>query len=186
MMNVTNLAADARVTRLVYDGQVYFPIVRAGAVLGPEEVAELVATPAPAASRRFVAVVADESPVRDRAWRLDLDGFAPPAAVPLTYGDTVFTLGVLEELAVMPSGTVDGATGRALVGVGRLYPNALAAVVWPAITSRLLAGVCPEVLTDGEGDQRVVRGLVRVTLGGLENNCIGSARILDAWEGDNA
>jgi hypothetical protein len=182
-MNAT--ATGTRVTRLVYDGQVYFPIVRGGAVLGPEELAELVATPVPEVARHFLAVAADEGPSLEGLLPLDLGHYTPPRAIPLTLGDTVFTIGCIEALAIIPDGQIDGTTGRALIGTGRLYANALAAIVWPVIRSGLLSGLCAECLVNHVDDRMIVRELSRVTLGGLENNGLAGARIVKAWEGDN-
>jgi hypothetical protein len=60
----------------------YFPIVRAGAVLGPEEVAELAVAPSPAPPRRFLAVCADESTPREGTLPLSLKHFTPPRIGP--------------------------------------------------------------------------------------------------------
>jgi hypothetical protein len=70
--------------------------------------------------------LADEGALRDRDWRLDLGCFKPPSATPLTFGDSVFTIGAVTDLVVLPAGTLDGAQGRALVGTGVLYNHALA------------------------------------------------------------
>jgi len=176
----------AHVTRLRYDGATYFPIVNAGAMLGPEELAELVATSAPAPVRRFRCIVVTEEAPRDGA-PLTLGRLAPTKPVPLTYGDSVFTIGCVQELAVLPAGcTVAGTDGPCLVGIGRLYESALAAIVWPAIVTGVLRGLCAEAIGKEAGDRFVVREVLRVTLGGVENNCLPGALILDTWEGDAA
>jgi hypothetical protein len=186
MIATTGTAAGARVTRLVYDGAVYFPIVRAGAVLGPEEVAELAAASAPAPTRRFLAIVADESTPRE-GLPLDLEQFAPPAAVPLTYGDSIFRIGVIEKLQIMPGAAaqVGGAQGSALIGIGRLADNALAAIAWPAIRSGLLRGLCADVEVSEEDGRNVVQQVRRVTIGGVENNCLATAIVMNPWEGES-
>jgi hypothetical protein len=184
-MMATATATGARVTRVRFDGETFYPIVRAGAVLGPEEVAELEATPAPAPTRRFLAIVADESTPRE-GLPLDLEHFTPPASVPLTYGDSIFHIGVIEKLSVMSGATVDGAQGSALIGIGRLADNALAAIAWPAIRSGLLRGLCAEVDVSEEDGHNIVRQVRRVTIGGVENNCLPNAIVVRCWEGDAA
>jgi hypothetical protein len=88
---------------------------------------------------------------------------------------------------VIPGGcTFAGTDGPCLVGDGRLYPNALAAIVWPAITNGLLRGLCAEILGEEADDRFIVQDITRVTLGGVENNCLANARIVDALEGDDA
>jgi hypothetical protein len=88
---------------------------------------------------------------------------------------------------VLPAGcTVAGIDGPLLVGIGRLHPSALAAIVWPAITSGVLRGLCADVLGEEVGDRFVLRDVRRVTLGGAENNCLPGALILDTWEGERA
>src|SRR5262245_9128111 len=134
----------ARVTRLVHDGAIYIPIVRAGAVLGPEELHELATTTTPAPPRSFNAIVADES--HPQPWEecgpMDLADFKPPVSLPLTYADYEFVIGRVESLVVLPAGCVDDTEGRVLIGVGRMNDHALAAIVWPAIQSGLLRGLC--------------------------------------------
>jgi hypothetical protein len=94
------------------------------------------------------------------------------------------TIGSLEGLTVMSAGLVDGAEGRAIGASGRLYENALSAVVWPAIVSGRLRGLCGEYLASEASGRHVVREIRCVTLGGLENDCRPTARILEAWEGE--
>jgi hypothetical protein len=175
----------ARVTRLVYDGAVYFPIVQAGNVLGPEQVAQLAETTAPVSRvKRFRGILSYEAVPRGWDTSISLRD-APTKSVPLTYGDSVYTIGCFEQLDVTPAGcTVAGIDGPCLVGVGRLYPNALAEIVWPAIQSGLVRGLCVEVSGDEEGDRFLVKDITRVALGGAENNCFPGALILDTWEGD--
>jgi hypothetical protein len=178
-MNATELG-NPRVARVVHEGLSYYPILRHDGALGPEAVDELAKRSGPAALRRFRAIVADEALPRDGKLALSLSTFRPTRALPLTYGDSVYTIGCLEDLVVLP--TVDGAEGAALVGIGRLYANALAAIVWPAIVSRMLTGLCAEVIGSESDGRLVVRDITRVTLGGVENNCLPGAIVLDAWE----
>jgi hypothetical protein len=180
-------AIGARVTRVRFDGETFYPIVRAGAVLGPEEVAELAATPAPAPMRLFLALVADESTPRE-GLPLDLEHFTPPASVALTYGDSIFVIGAIEKLSVLPGAAaqVGGAQGSALIGIGRLADNALAAIAWPAIRSGLLRGLCADVVVSEEDGRNVVHQVRRVTIGGLENNCLATAVVMNPWEGADA
>jgi len=199
--------SSARVVRMEYQGLVYFPVVHNGIVLGPEELARLVATPAPVArARRVAAIVAheasppDKKPLRIRQgpgispalsareifkWmgKASHGRQATPARpIPMTYGLSDYTIGCIEDPHVIPSGaTFEGVDGPLIVATGRLYQNALAEIVWPAIKGGLVRGLCVEHCSD---DRLELQDITRVTLGGLENNCLPGAVIYKTWEGE--
>jgi hypothetical protein len=184
-MSTISATNGARVTRVVYEGAAYFPIIESGRLLAPDDVAALAARAvAPGPSRHFWAVVADESTPREgKPLRLSKYAPSPTHAIPLTYSDGPYTIGCIRSLTKLPAGAIYGTErchGTVLIGHGRLYPNALAEIVWPAIVSGLVRGLCPEVLATH--DQTVVRDITRIMLGGVENNCVASAVILETWE----
>jgi hypothetical protein len=131
-----------------------------------------------------LALCADEGVPREGpSMRL---GIAPQASVPLTYLESPFVLGHIENLSVMPAGCLDDTVGECLIGVATMASTRLADIVWPAITSGRLRGLCVEVQgVEREGRFDVV-DVLRVQLGARANDCLRAAHVVRCWEGDDA
>jgi hypothetical protein len=180
---MTTTTQQYRVAKIVQDGQSYFPLVdNAGRIQPPDVLAELAAIRTEAPTRRFLALVADEGvPAEGPPLRL---GIAPQGSVPLTYLESPFVLGHIEELSIMPANCLDDTVGECLVGIATMASTLLADIVWPAITSGRLRGLCVEVRGVEREDRFDVLDVLRVQLGARENDCLHAAHVVRCWEGD--
>ena len=173
---------------VAYEGDDYLLVLDGDRVVSPQAVERLAfrRVGRAALTRRFRFMLVDESVPAARGGNrpFAVRGFTwgPHLPVEVDCGGFWHAVGEVERLEHRAPGASHGTEGWHVTGSARLYPSALADLVWAGMGDSLV-GVCVRADVAEEAEGRNVRGrFTAMRIDDPRRVCLAGARVLSRWE----